>query len=190
MKREVLLFVEPLTPGQQLDSPDADYGRKSEPVASASWPPELGTKGGQIELSIFDKQVMIAVNGVPLIAPWPFEIPDDVPAPRIPVRFGARGLDVRVEHVKLYRDVFYTETRGRHAVSRPYELKDDQYFALGDNSPVSHDSRRWANPVVDRSLFIGKPFLVHLPSKPGKLRMGNFEMKLRLPDWERIRFLK
>jgi hypothetical protein len=110
--------------------------------------------------------------------------------PRIPVRFGARGLTARVGRLKLFRDVYYTESRSRHAVNHPYELNDDEYFVLGDNSPVSHDSRRWDKPVVQRSLLIGKPFLVHLPSKPGNLRLGKREMQLRIPDWERIRFLK
>ena len=95
-----------------------------------------------------------------------------------------------VSQIKLYRDVYYTDTRGRHAVSRPFELKDNEFFVLGDNSPVSHDSRRWENPVVRRSLLVGKPFLVHLPSMPGTLRVGSRELHLRLPDWQRIRFLR
>jgi hypothetical protein len=86
--------------------------------------------------------------------------------------------------------VYYTETRSRHAVNRPLELNNDEFFVMGDNSPVSHDSRRWDSPGVNRSLLIGKPFLVHLPSKPGKLRIGDREIHLRIPDFERIRFLR
>ena len=134
--------------------------------------------------------MIVAIDGKPLFPPWKFDSPPGAQPPRVPVRFGARGLDATVSQIDLYRDVYYTETRGRHAVNRPLELKANEFFVLGDNSPVSHDSRRWDNPVVNRSHLIGKPFLVHLPSKPGILRFGKREMHLRLPDWKRIRFLR
>ncbi len=190
IRREVHLFEEPLPEGMALNSQPTCLNPKSEPKASAPWPKSLGNGSGNIEVSIIDKQVVVAIDGVPIMEPWPFEFPTGVQAPRIPVRFGARGLDIKISQLKLYRDVYYTDSRTRHAVNRPYELRDDEFFVMGDNSPVSHDSRRWDAPGVSRSLLIGKPFLVHLPSKPGKLRIGNYEMHLRMPDWERIRFLR
>ena len=190
IRREVHLFAEPLPEGMSLNSQPTDDFRKSEPVATAPWPKSFSNQGGMIEVSLFDRQVLVVIDGQTVMDPWPFELPSGVQAPRIPVRFGARGLDIKVSQLKLYRDVFYTDSRAHHAVNRPYELKEDEYFVLGDNSPVSHDSRRWESPGVNRSLLIGKPFLVHLPSKPGSLRIGNHEMHLRIPDWERIRFLR
>ena len=165
-------------------------GEGEEPVATGDWPTSLDKVAATIEVSLFDKQVIVAVNGQPLMEPWPFETPSGTPAPRSAVRFGSRGLDVRIDQLKLYRDVYYTSSRARHAVNRPYKLGDDDFFMLGDNSPVSHDSRRWDEAPVHRSLLLGKPFLVHLPSKPGRLRIGDHEMHLRLPDMERVRFLK
>ena len=165
-------------------------GDGEEPVATGDWPKSLDKAAATVEASLFDKQIIVAVNGQPLMEPWPFETPSGTPAPRSAVRFGARGLDVRVDQLKLYRDVYYTSSRARHGVNRPHELGDDDFFMLGDNSPVSHDSRRWDEAPVHRSLLLGKPFLVHLPSKPGRLRIGDREMHLRLPDTERVRFLK
>ena len=188
--REILFYTEPLTADRGFNSKASNLGPRSEPEASAPFPKSLIERGGILEFSLFDKQVIVAFNGQPLFSPWDFECPGGIAAPRIPVRFGARGLDVTVSQIKLYRDVYYTDTRGRHAVSRPFELKDNEFFVLGDNSPVSHDSRRWENPVVRRSLLVGKPFLVHLPSMPGTLRVGSRELHLRLPDWQRIRFLR
>ncbi len=190
IRREVRLFTDPLLEGMALNSPSSGLGPKSDPVASASWPNSLGNDGGTIEVSLFDKQLLIAIDGKPLMDPWPFELPADVQPPRIPIRFGARGVDIKVSQLKLYRDIYYTDSRSRHAVNRPYELHDDEFFVLGDNSPVSHDSRRWDKPCVNRSHLIGKPFLVHLPSKPANLHIGNQEIHLRMPDWERIRFLR
>ena len=156
---------------------------------TGDWPASLD-KGATVEVSLFDKQVSVAVNGQSVLEPLPFETPAGTPAPHSAVRFGARGLDVRVDRLKLYRDVYYTSSRARHGVNRPHQLGDDDFFMLGDNSPLSHDSRRWDEAPVHRSLLLGKPFLVHLPSKPGRLRIGDQEMHLRMPDTERIRFLK
>ncbi len=190
VRREICLYAEPLPDGMSLNSDLMGAGPNSEPVASALLPDKMMDKARQIEVSLIDKQILVAIDGNVIIAPWKFEIPSGAQAPRIPVRFGGRGLDIKVSKLKLFRDVYYTDTRSRHAVNRPYELSADEFFVLGDNSPVSHDSRRWENPVVHRSHLVGKPFLVHLPSKPGNLRIGNRELQLRLPDWERIRFLR
>lgn len=59
-----------------------------------------------------------------------------------------------------------------------FELKDDQYLALGDNSGLSHDSRLWGSSTVpyyvDRKLMIGKAFYVYWPH-------GKLIPKTRLP---------
>lgn len=45
-----------------------------------------------------------------------------------------------------------------------FRLEDDQYFALGDNSPYSRDSRMWGNEYyVEGDLLIGKALLVYWP---------------------------
>jgi signal peptidase I len=190
LRRQISLFVDPLLEGQALNSANAEFGPRSDPVASVPWPVQLEKRGVTVEFSLIDKQVLVAVDGKELFPAWTFEFPAGVAAPRIPVRFGARGLDVEVGKLRLYRDIYYTDSRSRHAINRPYSLKENEFFVLGDNSPVSHDSRRWENPVVHRSYLVGKPFLVHLPSKPGNLRIGSRELYLRMPDWERIRFLR
>ncbi|MBS0202960.1 MAG: signal peptidase I [Planctomycetes bacterium] len=165
-------------------------GDSDAAVATGDWPPALNTGEPTLEVSVIDQQMVVAVDGVPIMQPWPVDFSPETTAPRSAVRFGGRGLDVHVDQLKLFRDVYYTSTRARNGVNRPYDLEDEEYFVMGDNSPVSHDSRRWDDAPVHRSLLLGKPFLVHLPSKPGRLRIGNYEMHLRIPDLARIRFLK
>jgi hypothetical protein len=162
----------------------------AEPVATGSLPRSLKQRDARIEMSLFDQQVIVAVDGAPVLGPIPFRTPADSRTTRHPVRFGARGVTVDVDDIRLYRDVYYTPHLSKHGVSRPYSLGPDEFFVLGDNSPVSHDSRRWDDAPVPRTLLVGKPFLVHLPSKPGQLRVGAHEMRLRLPDVERIRLLR
>lgn len=190
IRREVSLFEESLQPGLEMNAEPKGTEWKTDPVAIASWPKSIPKSGGKIEISLIDRQVLIAMNGQVVMLPWELGNEGASHPARIPVRFGARGLNVKVDQLKLYRDIYYTNSRSRHAVVRPCELKKDEFFVLGDNSPVSHDSRRWNTPAVHRTLLIGKPFLVHLPSKPGSLRIGKRELQLRIPDWERVRFLR
>jgi hypothetical protein len=43
---------------------------------------------------------------------------------------------------------------------------------------------------VARRLLVGKPFIVHLPSRPGKLTIGGWELPIRIPDVRRIRYIR
>ncbi|MDZ4684697.1 MAG: signal peptidase I [Planctomycetaceae bacterium] len=165
-------------------------GEHPDPVSQDDLSADFGTAATTLEMSLFDRQVLVAINGQPVLSPWTFETPADTPAPKYPVRFGAQSLSGEVSDLTLYRDVYYTSTRAKHGVQRPYKLEGDELFVLGDNSPVSHDSRRWPDGAVAMSLLVGKPFVVHLPSKPGRLHIGNFETPLRLPDFERMQWLK
>ncbi|MFM7865045.1 MAG: S26 family signal peptidase [Planctomycetaceae bacterium] len=91
--------------------------------------------------------------------------------------------------LNVCRDVFYTPGRRRNAVTKDYSIPENCYFVQGDNSPVSSDSRNWEKPVVPHSLLVGKPFLVHLPSKPAILQFAGREWPIRIPDWQRIRYI-
>ncbi|MGZ0162617.1 MAG: signal peptidase I [Planctomycetales bacterium] len=107
-----------------------------------------------------------------------------------PVAFGSRRGSVQVSSVKLYRDVHYTTENQRHATERPLKLGDDEFFFLGDNSPVSLDSRGWVSPVVPRRLLVGRPLVVHLPSQPGRIKIGSTVKYIRIPDFSRIRCIR
>jgi hypothetical protein len=107
-----------------------------------------------------------------------------------PVAFGARQGSVTVQSVKLYRDVHYTTDNHRHATERPLKLGDDEFFFLGDNSPVSLDSRGWINPVVSRHFLGGRPLVVHLPSRPGRIKLGSTVKYIRIPDFSKIRCIQ
>lgn len=152
-----------------------------------------------VEMSLFDRQLLFALDGE-VIFQRPLE-PRTLPvknrggsakdwASSEPAKFGARSLHVSISDLTLYRDVYYTRGDQRHGITEPYQLGTDEYFFLGDNSPVSLDSRSWVDAVVRDNMLIGKPFLVHLPSRPGRIKIGSAEWHIRVPDWGRIRYIR
>ena len=189
-----------LTDGVQTFSFVLDFQRREfrlyrngsqEPTQTAPFPAGLTDRSLIVEGSLIDRQALLAVNGAVVLQPFEFESPPGLgEPPRSAARFGARGLDIFVDDIKVFRDVYYTADRAQQGVAAPYPLGPDSYFMLGDNSPVSHDSRRWTDGAVPASLLIGRPFLVHLPSRPGHLRIGPWETQLRLPDFSRMRLIR
>ncbi len=178
--RELQLFVE---------------GR-DEPVQTAKLSGPLWRSPLLLEMSLFDRQLLVALGGETVFAQKLALRPDDDGVNKnransaSPLRFGARDLQVTVRDLMLYRDVYYTRGDGRHAITEPYPLGVDEYFFLGDNSPVSLDSRSWVDAVVRDHMLLGKPFLVHLPSRPGRIKVGSAEWHIRVPDWGRIRYIR
>jgi hypothetical protein len=140
-------------------------------------------------MSAFDRQVVVAIDGELLFEPLLYaQNGPRPPLPEHPVRFGCRTGEFEVSHVRLYRDVHYTPNR--EAGDAAIGMGDDEFFVLGDNSPVSLDSRAWEDPAVHRSMLIGRPFLVHLPSDQKRITWGGREQFVRVPDWSRVRYIR
>jgi signal peptidase I len=144
-----------------------------------------------LEFSLWDGQALVAVDGVEALETW-----RDVPGPFgpdnwRPARFGATGGPFVVRQLRLFRDVYYTAPPGVRGGDGPVTLADDEYFVLGDNSPVSRDSRVWvAGEKVTRALWLGKPFVVHLPTRRGQVKLGKWEFDLRIPEFGRMRYIR
>jgi signal peptidase I len=144
-------------------APDLFARNINETAAHHSFSIPLSDHERLIEVSRFDRQFLLAVDGQTL-ATLPIdrlELPESLPA--CPLAIGVQGLNVTVSHLRIYRDVYYTdplEARGRIRSTRPVRLGTDEYYVLGDNSPVSEDSRTWPEPAaVDAKFLIGKPLV-------------------------------
>ena len=150
-----------------------------------------------LEVAVVDHRLTVALDGKPMFEPMDYEIPRDGPGSGTsPVALGIVGDGAaEVSDLKIDRDVYYTESlsqtpRRPFGVEVPYQLGPDEYFVLGDNSPVSNDSRFWADsPVVSQDRFIGKPFLVHLPSQAVPLKVFGRELYW-IPDPREIRYIR
>lgn len=81
---------------------------------------------------------------------------------------------IRIRHIGIYRDIHYIDGY-RATEDSPLTLGDDEFFACGDNSPASADSRLWKEPgignngltypagIVPREYLVGKAVFVHWP---------------------------
>ncbi len=144
-----------------------------------------------LEFSLWDGQALIAIDGVEPLEPWRVFPGAFGPDNWRPARFGATGGGFAVRHLRLFRDIHYTAPTGARGGELPVALADDEYFMLGDNSPVSRDSRAWVGgEKVTRALWLGKPFVVHLPTRRGQWALGRWTFDLRIPEFDRMRYIR
>jgi len=153
----------------------------------------------RLESSWIDRRLTVAADGVPLFTPIDVDDPSaspDLGAPESPIALGAVGSGrIELSDVRIDRDVYYTGVlagapRRPFGVEVPYQLGPGEYFVLGDNSPVSNDSRFWeTSPVVKAAALLGKPFLVHLPSRAVPLRVFGGPTYW-VPDPREIRYIR
>ena len=154
-------------------------------------------KGRTLEVAAVDHRLMVAIDGTEAIEPIDFEdFSNRPPLPYSPVAFGVVGVGkAEVRDLCVKRDVYYTEAlaqtpRRPFGVEVPFTLGENEYFVLGDNSPVSNDSRFWpGSPVVTAGHLVGKPFLVHLPSQTVPLRVFGKSLYW-IPDPREIRYIR
>jgi signal peptidase I len=154
--------------------------------------------------------------------------PEDLAA----VRIGARGLQLRVSHLRVFRDLYYIAIEpggvmvdylqgwppgGANDESiaaflsdpqrwgafehmhqrRPLVLGEDQFLALGDNSPQSKDSRLWTGLdenqeteyYVKRDLLTGKALFVYWPHSWNKIIGTNIPCPF-FPNFAQMRLVR
>ena len=160
---------------------------------------ELPLPSGPVELCLMqaDYTARATVNGFVIGQTTPEQFSPDVDelirrfarhevAPAASVNIYAAAQDSTISHLRLCRDIHYTNTsnRGvlRHATplffpERVVTLRDKEYFVLGDNSPLSADARFWLDDIAlpDEDLFVepgrvperfllGKALVVYWPA--------------------------
>ncbi len=144
----------------------------------------------KLEFAFVDRRAIISIDGRVVLPPADLEPATRREPVSRPLRLGSRGCRVVVRDLKLFRDIHYTaEANDYHATRHPAVLGARQYFVLGDNSGNSEDSRKWPNPAVPESSFIGKPFLIHQPLRLGRVSVGGRERVFQSLDWSRLRWL-
>ncbi len=124
-------------------------------TSSAELPKIAGNANSLIiRLVNYDQQVHLFVNGIEAIPPIELESfqtfqrsPPQVNQPEISIGI-ASATEARVKRVRIKRDLFLFQQSPKPAMRLPITLGSDQYYVIGDNLPVSEDSRHFG-PVKD-----------------------------------------
>jgi signal peptidase I len=115
-----------------------------------------------------DDRLRLMVNGKPAWGEHHFakgEVPiSDGGSTAAAARIRILNGKMTLSSLNIYRDVYYTDAPGNNATKGPYHVPEECYFALGDNSPISSDSRVWG--TFSRQDLIGKACFVFFPFHP------------------------
>jgi signal peptidase I len=140
----------------------------------------------ELEFALADRQLRVRIDGDLLL-----ELPTDIrdrergaggPRAEEAVRFGSiTGNDItlrahhcggRMERIRIDRDIHYTNdlsSQYKYAVRGPYEIGEGRYFAMGDNSPSSLDSRAWGS--LSGQNLLGEGFAIFWPALPWRFEV-------------------
>lgn len=160
---------------------------RAVPGGQGRLPTSLGRL--QLEFSTIDQQFVVAADRQ-VVGTWERQSEKRKhSAAKEPFRIGVMRLGVVLDQLRVFRDVYYTKPSGIHArwgFRSPVRLEPNEFYVLGDNSPVSEDSRSWpGGPGVAAGLMVGKPLLVHWPMRQARLGQWQFQV----PDPARIRYI-
>lgn len=74
------------------------------------------------------------------------------------------GDALKIDQIQLFRDIYYYKERANFFTGpeESYKVMPGEYFAMGDNSPASYDSRNWG--AVPEEKLIGKGLFVFWPT--------------------------
>ncbi|MCO6456725.1 MAG: hypothetical protein J5I93_15610 [Pirellulaceae bacterium] len=126
-----------------------------------------------VEFTVWDHQAALRIAGQTVL--WHMVEPDSEPKaletisaqasspsgdPISGIQIGVTGpMAVQLDSLIILRDIFYLHPDGS---GRPWpaagsiQLPPDHYLLLGDNVPLSRDSRHWPSPAVHRKSLVGK----------------------------------
>jgi signal peptidase I len=188
--RELLLWVDDKP--VKFDSPATyDDLHNSLPTPLDLTPIGFGSKGAKIKIShlkVFRDIYYIAVNkySPPLeyiIGNRKKELLNDYI--RVPMLF------TRGEVAKFFSDpTQWSALEESNMREVEFSLKSDQYFALGDNSPKSRDSRLWNKQYwIDGDLLKGKALFIYWPHSWNRIPYVNIPFPF-FPNFSRMHFIK
>ena len=106
-----------------------------------------------VEFSSIDLQLQAWVNGTSL---FHHELSEtDAPIARELLKFGAANNRVVFDRIRIWRDLYYFPDENSRS-SAPMRVSEDGVFVIGDNVPISVDSRYWLPPSIPKSRILGK----------------------------------
>ena len=145
--------------------------RNTDSIAKGKFLHALDKTPHELEFAVVDHQIIFAVNG----RVWcqQFFSEQDSPPPAVasaldsghPAMIAARDIKLQIQRIRLYRDIYWA---GPSHTSENWQfkrrLRPAEFFLVGDNVPVSEDSRHWGEGIL-RKAILGK-VLRYEPYRP------------------------
>ena len=123
--------------------------RQQEPVAKFSLPENRRLN---VSVASIDSVLRIRVDGRDVFGESIVFGESLRPSSR-PFSIGGRTGSFRVENLAIYRDIYYRLLND--SPEGGFVLAADEFFVLGDNVPVSADSRHWKSGTVSKESMLG-----------------------------------
>jgi signal peptidase I len=215
-KRNDLFIARFLPDSVELYKSELPMGLNS-PQLLAKAPCTLTDRPHRIDFMNLDYRVRVLVDGKELLATTDQQYspnvayllrkaPESGPLPQIGI--SAENQVCTISHLSLWRDIYYTTIDRysgtpvlRATPERPAKLGPDEYFVLGDNSPLSGDCRYWNDTVnltgedvhaqagvVPARFMLGRAFVVYWPAGYRLIRYGNASLDA-IPNFGELRFI-
>ena len=111
-----------------------------------------------LEMAVYDRQAVVALNGITSHAVRLDDLTCKNPTSAQSLRLSAHAATIRITAFQILRDVYYLDPGGANQPwTLPRRLGPEEYFLLGDNPSISHDSRHHFDTwPVQRKLLHGK----------------------------------
>lgn len=126
-----------------------------------------------LDFYLADRCLVLSVNREILAeVPLPDDIPGKPDQARNTVGILAKNIGGSLTRARVFRDLWYTNRGKRlvHATSSEYQIPENGYFAMGDNSDSSLDSRAWGALSGDN--LLGRAFTIFWPALPWRWEIG------------------
>jgi len=157
----------------------ASLYRSGHCVSTTSLPAAAYAQDVKLEFAMCDRQAILAVDERVVLC-WPYESADDAgdlhlaaaeldPVPSLgnekddralaqsqPFGIAADGLSLVIRRLQVFRDLHYLDPQGLgRDWSAAAPVANDEVLVLGDNVPISRDSRHWQQPGVSIKSILG-----------------------------------
>ncbi len=144
----------------RFDRREIVLARGSRQPVSLDLPYAAFARGVEIEMALCDGQVMFGIDRQELIrecyeSSALADSPGDPPPSRVAI--GAAGLTAAVDRLRVLRDVYYLPSAAPVRIGQePTSLGEGELYVVGDNVPISQDSRHWQRPGLPVENLLGR----------------------------------
>jgi predicted Zn finger-like uncharacterized protein len=121
--------------------------------------PPFDQRGLPVDLALCDQQIMLTLDGRTVFRHAYRRRAQAGSATRKPLAIGAMSGRLRVTELRVWRDIYYLDPLG---TNQPWQLEQplapDAAALLGDNPPVSIDSRNWQPAGIPLRNIVGRVY--------------------------------